>query len=259
MLNKELEALVDSSASSGYNTQMFPDVEQRILKNPQSLRNIEIVGRSYGLSSSQMLQLMDEKVILDLGSGYNGLAIDAILRHINCQIFSVNPHFSDLDFEFLQKESLSACHRKVFPEFDNLDLENARVLSMKNSLALYAHNLSNFPAGKFDLIIDHYAVFGYFQDRQEYPEFLKTIHEEKRVLKPGAPSYIADFLPYGQNSLFREWKEEILKEEKIPYYVTPIPYSIIAYFNGEKANQTEPIPYEQFLRSLYKESTHLGS
>ncbi len=59
---------------------MSYSTEVRILKNPQSLRNIEGLSLSYGLSLNEMVMLLQGKKVLDLGSGFNGLAIDANLR-----------------------------------------------------------------------------------------------------------------------------------------------------------------------------------
>lgn len=210
------------------------DTELRILRNPQSLRGINQIAPSFGLTSEQMIQLLNGKTVLDLGSGYNGLAIDVILRKLNCQVLSVNPHVTDPDFEFLQKEKLNCPARiNIFSDFDPQKIEQARQASIDNTFALFAHDLKYFPNAEFDLIIDHLAIFAYYENQDEYPEFLQTIAEEKRVLKPSAPTLIADNDVYFQKLRYRNWKENILRAENIPFLPTVNPRSIIAYFNGQ--------------------------
>ena len=208
----------------------FAQTEQRVLRNPQSLRNIETIARSFGLTRDDLIAVIAGKTIVDVGSGTNGLAIDVVLRNVDCVVYSVDPHIAESDFEQRQRLSLSEDRNKLFTEFDPQEMERARVKSLSRAYPFFAHNMPSFADGQFDLLIDHYAVFGYFQEESELPAFLKTIDEERRILSAGSPMYIADFIPYGGDpSTWDNWKEWQLIKLGLKYHPTPVQFSIITY------------------------------
>lgn len=208
----------------------FAQTEQRVLSNPRSLRNIETIARSFGFTREGFIAVLQGKAVADIGSGANGLAIDVILRNVDCIVYSVDPCMAESDFEQRQRLSLAEDRYKQFGEYDPLQIERARVQSLQRAYPYFAHNMPSFTNGQFDLLIDHYAVFGYFQDETELPAFLRTITEERRVLADRSPLYIADFIPYGQNPLYPgNWKEQQLFKIGLKYELTPVPFSIIVY------------------------------
>lgn len=190
--------------------------QRRVENQPENaictLRTIELLAIDLGFRSpDELFAYIEGNDILDVGSGYGGLAIDALLRKTQAPVISVNPVLLYDSFEEFQINQI-ATRRDLFKGFDLPAIEIARRQANSLTYPFFAHNL-RFPDHTFGRVLDTFAVFYYanFQDRLA---FESSIDEMLRVCKKGGTIRVADPLfKYGE--AVPNWKEEILIQKGV--------------------------------------------
>jgi SAM-dependent methyltransferase len=197
----------------------------------QRARNLAKIAELFKLSRDQFINILRGKTIIDVGCGFMGLAVDLALRNVDCTVYSIDPLLDDPDFEKRQKEAITFDSEGFYQEFSLQQRECARVDALRRAYPYYANHMPDFEDNKFNLLTDICAAFAYFDfetgRKRELAAFLKTIEEERRVLRPGAPMYVMDFYTYKTNDLNNaNWKERELIKMGLKY--APVGEDIVA-------------------------------
>lgn len=153
-----------------------------------TLRSLTDYSNYLGFESEQAFRkLLAGKVICDIGSGYDGLSIDAIKNGLNTRIISVNPGRALAGFKEKRAQVVegSGWFAGDFSSIlDQVDLGG-------NSNANYAHDLKDIGNESIDIMLDVLGMsFNIDPDfRQLYK---KSLVEMISKVKPGGVMYIAD-------------------------------------------------------------------
>lgn len=122
------------------------------------------------------------KVVGDIGSGLGGLAKTASVEEIDTAIWSINPVLRDELYNGWQARATREKLPQLYPSVTEEQLVKAQRDHDAHVSTNFAHDLSDFPDGFFDLLIDNYAVHGYMpEDAQALYE--RTLDEMLRVTK----------------------------------------------------------------------------
>ncbi|MDO8638444.1 MAG: hypothetical protein Q7R43_02625 [Candidatus Daviesbacteria bacterium] len=188
--------------------------EANALKAANAFSNLPELAKMLGFSSLKDFQrYLDGKRVLDLGSGYNGLAVGVILAGLDTKVVSVNPHFKDPFFGIHQKGTIEYTRRIYYPLVSPKALEEARVESLCHTHSAFAHDL---PFGEeFDLVIDNLAVLAYIKE-ETAPVLKDSLTEELRVLIPGG---LIRAHTLGAVLRPQSWRVELLREMGLNYRV----------------------------------------
>jgi SAM-dependent methyltransferase len=182
-------------------------VELNIGISVNTLRNINILAEDLDFpSTAEFLTYLGSKHVADIGSGFNGLAIDTILRGLPVQVTSINPTCTNPRYEFHQKDKLVKEGYLYYPDYSAEEKEAARLKANRQTYPYFAHDI-RLPDGMFDLAIDSTAVF-YYSDYTNPLALAKSIEEMVRICKRGRTIRVADGLEYGKET--PNWKEQIL-------------------------------------------------
>ncbi len=203
------------NADEQLQTQMFR-LETRLLMFPtDTFKPLSRIASDLGFNSERgLIEYLSNKNVLDLGSGFNGLSVGCILKNVTTDITSVTPRKNDPNFKIHVERLLN-----LEKEYDTYSQEKkGKVIqqSLEKTRAAFAHDLSSFDDGSFDVIIDDTAVF-HFARENESLIFKKSLREELRILRKNGTIRIGD---YTFKAL--SWKEKVLKEEGINYRVIPL-------------------------------------
>ncbi len=177
-----------------------------------SISNLTRIADDLGFDGkNQFINYLNGKVVIDCGSGFNGLAIDALLHGVNTQIVSVTPAMQDHLFIPVQEKVVRSSKESLFPDFSDNDIELARRKSLEGSYPFLAHELL-FEDDAFDAVIDNYASSFYtsFRNRQVYGHI---VVEQMRVLKKGGELRIGDREMASEwNGDPPHWRAQIIRE-----------------------------------------------
>lgn len=160
-------------------------------------------------------------LVVDVGSGYDGLALGALFYDINAKVVSVNP---DRQSDSFAKGRLSTSLQWINSHFSPEELQS---LGQQLPGILQAHfqiidsqatkdmadNLS-LPDTSAGAIIDSFAASYYMLEEEFKGRFEKTIGEYLRVLKPGGEVLIADPSMFNSQG---DWKLKVIQELGIDY------------------------------------------
>lgn len=189
-------------------------LEARLLEKPlDTFKSFSDIASDLGFPDEEaFIAYLSNKKILDMGSGFNGLAIGCILKCVPTDITSVTPRMNDPNFKGYMRKLLF--QEKAYERYSTKDKENAIRKSLQNTRADFAHDLS-FGDESFDIVIDNAASF-YYAKKSEPFLLRRNLQEELRVLRKGGLLRVGDFTnAYG--SITPSWKERILIEEGVSY------------------------------------------
>ena len=168
-----------------------------------TLRDYKKVAMMLGLAEQEFLGMMKGHV-LDMGSGYGGLAISLFAIGLfnpftstaenDLRVWSVNPNYTNKNFQE-PPERLKRMFRSDF--IAGLPLETiAQGLQAHDmlSIPLLSYDLSPFPDGFFNTIVDNLAVFHHCPLTQQ--QFKRSIYEYLRVLKSGGMAVMGPLVAF---------------------------------------------------------------
>lgn len=148
-----------------------------------------------------LIRALKGKMVLDLGAGYCGLAIDAYVLAVPVDVHSVSISFGQNYFE---EDRLQVMRRRGYLTDLNRGLVEVAInLANKKTYPFFAHDLG-FPDASFDLIIDNWAVSLYTSEGFA-SVYRASIFEGLRVLRPGGYWLIGD------PAYEQKWKPEAIK------------------------------------------------
>jgi len=193
-------------------------------------RSIETVGSmsKYAtcLGFHSVLELaafLEGKTVLDISSGYDGLAIEIILNGINCNLIANNPGRRKRSFPRDRWKNIY--HDDDFQNYPSDLIGKAAQLVDITATSHYGQSLP-FGSNSFDVVLDVNGLF-YYSQSEEVSQLYKAALQMYRVTRPGGHILVGDrffFEDEGRNPL---WKKELIEELNIPYY--PLPLDKLGY------------------------------
>lgn len=194
-------------------------VEERVgNKIPSTLRGIGELAEDLGFKEREpFVRYISKKDVLDVGSGLNGLAIEALLENVPTSITSVNPQINPMigryDFGAVQKRTIEAAGFLLF-KYDREAVWEACRLANSRTYPYLAHDLG-FPDSSYDTLIDSTAVFFNFRESESLA-FMKTVMEMFRVCRGSIRiSDRSTGVVYG--GAVSNWKEDMLRKMKLDF------------------------------------------
>lgn len=172
-----------------------------------TMGGIEKYACCFQITEIEMVKLLTNKTVLDLGSGLGGLAKEATIKHVPTKVFSVNPR--------IITEATRSKERKYTLELVE-DCGKTENVQKKHDDLLTSALGENLPYKNesFDIVFDVMAVTHYSNENN----FRKAINEMFRVTKKGGQIYIyADFGAEFDNEKKYIDKRSILKQEGISF------------------------------------------
>lgn len=189
-------------------------VEEKVRdKIPSTLRGIGELAEDLGFTGRKsFIEYISGKYVLDVGSGLNGLAIEALLENVPTSIISINPQIDPMigryDFEAVQKRKIKAAGFLLF-KYDEEAVWEACRLANSRTFPYFAHNFG-FLDSSYDRVIDSTAVFFNFR-KSESLAFMETVMEMFRVCRGSIRiSDRSTGVVYG--GAVSNWKENMLKK-----------------------------------------------
>lgn len=142
-------------------------------------------------SEGAFVTYLRDRRMADLGSGYDRLALDAVLRGLNTDVVSINPDRANPDFRERRMRIITNCMGNDYPHNTVEEMERALTQVDRRAIAAYAHDLSVIPNADVDAVFDIRAVFHY-----SYPGY-RDIYEQSllemlRITKSGGYIFIGD-------------------------------------------------------------------
>lgn len=202
--NKYMSEDVDASKSSGWGLKaksseavidLSPTqrLEKEVLEDaPSTPRNISMYSKSLGFPNKEALtEHIKGKKIADVGSGFDGFALDAALQNLDTTVVSINPARTNPSFISDRKETMEMWRDLYFPKYDMQAIDAGLAQVDKHAIAAFAHDLSAIPNEEVDEVVDNLAIFHY--SKPEYREvYEQSIKEMLRILKQGGKILIGD-------------------------------------------------------------------
>lgn len=182
-----------SKTSETTNLTLIQRLEKEILEGaPSTPRNISMYSKSLGFpNKEEFIKHIKGKKIADVGSGFDGFALDVVLQGLDTMIIPINPARTNSSFTHDRRESIKLWENLYYPESDTLTIDVSLRKVDKQAVTAFAHNLSVIPNNDVDEVIDNLAVFHY--SKPEYRElYEQSIKEMLRILKQGGIILIGD-------------------------------------------------------------------
>jgi hypothetical protein len=132
---------------------------------------------------SAFLAYLDNKDVIDIGSGYNNLAIGLALRKKDARVTSINPRYMGRDHYWTSISDLSTFTEDYLRRRPSRDqVIQAAEVSLNTTYTCMAHQLS-MPDCSYDLAVDTYALTQYIRMQALPPELA---HLRKQLYKQSA-------------------------------------------------------------------------
>ncbi|MCX6816337.1 MAG: hypothetical protein NTZ93_00455 [Candidatus Beckwithbacteria bacterium] len=197
-------------------------LEARLLEHPlDNFKTFYFIALDLGFADEEeLIQYLQNKKVLDVGSGFNGLAIGSILKGVSTDIISVTPRKRDPNFQVYMRKLLES--EDEYRVYSREEKDKAIKESMQKTYFMFAHDLSFFKDESFDVVIDNAASF-YYARNDEVLLLRQGLREELRVLRQGGTIRVGDFNTYGYNP--PSWREGVLIDEGVNYSVFKNPHT----------------------------------
>lgn len=170
---------------------------------PSTARASDELFSDLGFTSQQeLIDYIWGNRVLDVGSGYSMLAIEAILKGIPGIVISVNPVMESNRFKEYQLRNAV----QTFPDYSLDAIEEACRIVSENTYPYFAHDL-RFPDKSYERVIDTNAVFHYAHPHQGLA-FARSVREMHRVSKETVRAS-AGGITFGRKHR-TNWRERIL-------------------------------------------------
>jgi ubiquinone/menaquinone biosynthesis C-methylase UbiE len=181
-------------------------VETKLNHSMDTVGGIGKYAYALQMPEAELIKLISNKTVLDVGSGKGGFAKECALKKIPSKVFSVNARIAFPDF----REKEMAATSKIT---DGVDTERVQKEHDSKVVPSVAQELP-FKSEAFDLVLDFMAATHYSNN-----DSFRTIAEEMyRVTKKGGEVIIfADFSAEFDNERMYKDRALILKELEIPY------------------------------------------
>jgi SAM-dependent methyltransferase len=165
--------------------------------------SIEVYADALQVSEDELVALIKNKKVLDLGSSRGLFAKECALRNIPTLIYSVSPR--------LALETFRDSERDLTQELSKNKQEIKRIQKTHDATAMstFAQELP-FAPESVDVILDVFSVFNY----ADLANFAIAVQEEYRALKQGGEIRMVSAALTDDFINFRKIK---LKELKIPF------------------------------------------
>lgn len=174
-------------------------------------------------NEEDLINYIAGKRVLDVGSGFGGLAKDCRLREIDTEIISLNPRLAIPSCRRQERESTQVC----VPIDKRMEVQMAHD---RGAVSAFAQFLP-FSAETFDVVLDSCGAL-FFATRQD--ERIQALQEYWRVLRSGGKFRIGWFMGW---SHFK-WEKQI--EEDLGISVRQIfSKNLILRFFGKRAFEVE--------------------
>lgn len=194
--------------------------EQEPVRLQTSHESVETTGSLSKYATCLGFRTLDDldvflkgKKILDISSGYDGFAVDALLKSIDCKIVSNNPGRQKKHFNQHRLKELR--NHIDFCQYSYESIDAAIRLVDETATSYFAQTLS-FPHDSFDTIIDNDGIF-YYGAMNKVSQLYRAMVNMYEVVKPGGQILIGDRFFFLDDGRRPAWKEDLLKEMGIPY------------------------------------------
>jgi len=160
-----------------------------------------------------MIAEISGKEIGDIGSGYGGIAQTAYHEGIDTVITSVNPNSRSSAGRRSISEDSPLFLRWAYPDITDEEIAAAIEHHNLRVSTKFAHELSDeFPAGRFERLIDIVAVHGHMPEG--FDELYElTVEQMLRVLGPGGDILVVDGFPTAVGNRSEQTGEIGMKEK----------------------------------------------
>lgn len=184
-------------------------------KSIETLGGLSKYATCLGFSTQDsFIAFIEKKRILDISAGYDGFAIESVLKGINCNIVSnnLNRRRGNLGVNRLKalQEHEDFCH------YSHNLIEEAIKIVDRTATSDFAQEL-HFSNDSFDCVIDINGIF-YYATLEEIASLYKSIIQMYRVTKYGGKILIGDRFFFLDDGRQPRWKEDLLQEIGISYH-----------------------------------------
>ena len=201
---------------------LFWESDRRLIS--ETFRPLSVIAKDLGfVGKDDLLNFIGKQErVVDLGSGYDGLALGCLMEGVNTLIISVNPRRKLPNFkEGRLKTIMAKLDNKHPQEFIEKLLEKVDILAT----AEYAENLASLPSNSVDLVIDNQAISYYLHDdpMAAAPTWRAYLDESLRVLRPEGIMLIGDHTMFrALRTVLKPWRIAVLSGlENVRYEIIP--------------------------------------
>lgn len=187
-----------------------------------TMRGIFTIAALLGFTENEFIDELTGEV-LDMGSGFGGLAIAASARGLVSNfgesnktplcVWSANPSFASKDVRLEPKGCMSVNRSGELGKLNEKEWSRGIQVHDLYSIPVVSYDLSVFPLNFFHTIIDCMAMFNFMTVTDE--EFRTSIQEYLRVLEPGGKAIMGPYYPCdyrGADAMTRERQHKMVRE-----------------------------------------------